>query len=348
VFTWSGVPFIGAVFCVMTGGLALASQDLEPRTWSIAYADGRVVTTPLRQHGGMWTPMFPKRTDASIAAGEAAHLLDVRYVTEAADVVATISLATERFRQRVTVAVVRVPYGTSVRVEQLAEYGVEPITLTVGTLDPVQAYAPVAEEPSGQLVVNVEPIRPTVPIYRFAVRNLSARALRSFDWEAYQGDRRILSGRRKTERNEPLIVAGDEFAFEMPLSSREEEAWQTVDRIALTSVVWEDGTVDGNPEPAERERAMALNRVSELKRVVEVLTSGAGKDFNAVRQAFASLDPTDYAIENARGHELEELKLLEHATAKHLNEWVRTKAVDYATWLERCERAARPLQLKPR
>jgi hypothetical protein len=79
---------------------------------------------------------------------------------------------------------------------------------SVISIGPVQAYSPIVIEPSGQLVVRGEPIRPNVPIYRFEVANHAARAVRAFDFEAYQGDTRILSGRRKTERNEALIGTG--------------------------------------------------------------------------------------------------------------------------------------------
>jgi hypothetical protein len=83
-----------------------SAQQAEVRGWTIAYADGRVTTHVLRPRGGMWTPTFPKLTGNGNAKA-AAEYLDIRYVAEGEEVVATVSLATRAFRHRVDVAVVR-------------------------------------------------------------------------------------------------------------------------------------------------------------------------------------------------------------------------------------------------
>ena len=57
-----------------------------------------------------------------IAPGGTAKYLEIDYVTEGQELVATISLATNGFRDRVRVAVVRVPLAESITVEELRKY----------------------------------------------------------------------------------------------------------------------------------------------------------------------------------------------------------------------------------
>jgi hypothetical protein len=333
-----------AVVTCLLGALAPGSfahgQDPDLRGWSITYADGRVVTHVLRAKGGLWTPMFPRLRTTRIAPSGSAKYLDIRYVREGDDLVATVSLATDKFRDRVSVAVVRVPFGASVRVEQLDQYGVAPITLSVVTIGPVQAYAPVAVEPSGQWVVSGEPVQPNAPIYRFTVINQSGRPLRAFDYAAYQGDMLLLSGRQKTPRNEPLLMPGKEYAFELTLSNTAGEPWKTIDRIVFTSVVWDDGTVNGDLQPVAHERVLARTRALHLRHLLEVLASSDATRVDELRRAFEALDRSDYALENARAEALRDLGNLRHAPAEELETWVGAKRREYTAWQRRCERAA--------
>jgi hypothetical protein len=320
-----------------------SAQDGDVRGWSIAYADGRVITHVLKPKGGLWTPLFPKVEEISIARTGPAKYLDIQYVMEGQDLVATISLLTNGFRDRVSVAVVRVRGGEPVAVEQLRKYGVAPVTLSIVPIDPVHASPAIVSEPSGQLVVRVEPMRPDAPIYRFQVVNQDARAVRAFDFEAYQGDTRFLSGRRKTDRNEPLILSGQEYAFELAISNKNGNPWRTLDHVVITSVMWDDGAVDGDPKPAVQEQAGARGRAIQLRTLVNALTSG-NATLATLRAAFIALDGSDRALENARKDALMDLNRLQDAGIESVSIWVAQKTAEYSDWLSRCERVVQQQQ----
>lgn len=318
---------------------AIAAQSGDVRGWSIGYADGRVITNVLKDKGGMWTPLFPKLKEISIAATGPAKYLDIQYVTDGDDVVATVSLATQGFRDRVRVAVVRVRPGRPVRVEQLTVYGVEAVLLSLVSIEAVTAYPALVTEPSGQLLVSVEPARPNAPVYRFEVVNQSGRALRSFDFEAYEGDTRILSGRRKTERNEPLILPTQTYSFDLTIGNTAGKPWRALDRIVLSSVVWDDGAVDGDAQPALSERDLARGRAEKLRNLLSVLAAPGATPFQVVRAAFMALDRSDRSLENARNEALVELDRLQAGNGS-LDLWLTTTIPQYSAWLERCEAAA--------
>ena len=318
---------------------AFAAQSGDVRGWSIGYADGRVVTNVRRDKGGMWTPLFPKIEDISIAASGPAKYLDIQYVTDGEDLVATVSLATEGFRDRVHVAIARVRPGRPARIDQLTAYGVEAVILSLVSIEAVTAYPAIVSEPSGQLLVRVEPARPDAPIYRFEVVNQSGRALRSFDFEAYQGEERILSGRRKTERNEALILPAHTYSFDLTIGNTAGKPWRTLDRIVLSSVVWDDGAVDGDAQPALSERNLARSRAEKLRNLLSVLAVPEATNFQTVRAAFMALDRSDRSLENARNEALVELDRLQAGNGS-LDSWLATTIQQYAAWLERCAVAA--------
>jgi hypothetical protein len=316
----------------------VAAQS-EVRGWSIGYADGRVVTHVLKDKGGMWTPLFPKVEEISIAPSGATKYLDIQYVTEGQDLIATVTLATAGFRDRVRVAVVRVRPGEPTRVEQLMAHGVEPVTLSLVRIEPVQAYPPVVTEPSGQLLVRVEPAQANTPIYRFEVVNHSGRGLRAFDFEAYEGETPILSGRRKTERNEPLVLPTETYTFDLTIGPSAGRAWRTLDRIVIKSVMWEDGTVDGDVQPALAERALARSRAAQLRRLLKALTAPGADAFQSVRAAFMALDRSDRSLERARSEALDDLDKLQRGDGS-VESWIALKVAEYTSWMERCETAA--------
>jgi hypothetical protein len=226
-------------------------------------------------------------------------------------------------------------------VEDLTKFGVAPISLSIVSIGPVLAHSPIISEPSGQLVVRVEPLRPNTPLYRFEVANRARCAVQAFDFEAYEGDTRILMGRRKTERNEPLILPGQEYSFELTLGNTYGLPWRTIDHIVIISVMWDDGSVDGDLQPAMQELALARSRASQLHALLNSLRAPGSIQFEPICMAFAALDRSDPALENARAEALDDLKRLEEAGtgADAVSGWVARKIAEYSAWLSRCERA---------
>jgi hypothetical protein len=65
------------------------------RGLTIQYADGRIVTRPLRLSGGMWTPTFPRVPGVDTSReGVPLTTLEARHVVDGRDVVVTVSFST--------------------------------------------------------------------------------------------------------------------------------------------------------------------------------------------------------------------------------------------------------------
>ena len=170
--------------------------------------------------------------------------------------------------------------------------------------------------------------------------NHSARDLRAIDYTVYEGGVRLASGRRKTERNEPLALSGAEYSFEYWTSRSAGKPARTPDRLVVTSVMWDDGSVDGDHAGAAQERAMAGNRQRQLDRLLDALGDGAAPRVAALRSAFLGLDRSDYALEHARSAALVELEQLEHdGDMTALRQWVTSKQAEMFAWLTRVNHA---------
>jgi hypothetical protein len=313
------------------------AQTPVSRGWSITYADGRTVTNPLLSKAGMWTPNFPRVPGADTSHnGRPLGVLDISYVADGDDVAATITLVYGQFEDRVTVAQVRVTPGRRVVVGELEAYGVAPIALAIVRVEPALALPFVAEEPSGQLEIRVEPVAANTPLYRIVLENHAARDLRAIDYSIYQGEVRLGTGRRKAERNEPLVAAGAEYSFQYWPSQSPGKPPRTPDRLVVTSVMWDDGSVDGGGAGAGQEHAMAVGRQRQLEQLLAALNDGAAPSIERLRAAFLALGRRDYALEHEREAALKDLDRLERAgDPAALRQWTTSKQAETFAWLAR-------------
>ena len=239
---------------VLCLGTSVVAQTQPPKTdptrgLSIQYADGRVSTGPVRRTGGMWTDTFPRVPGADTARnGLPLTTLDVKHIADGSNVVVTVTLYYGGPGQNgVTVKTVRLSQDEPVRVDELRSYGVEPITLSLVTLTPSTSYAPDVVSVSGQLAARAEAIGANVSAYRVFVINRSSQPLMWLQFKAYRANRLAILGRPKGKRNLPLIQPNAEYSFEVTNNTAGLEAadgsetWQPLDRIELTSMMWQDG-----------------------------------------------------------------------------------------------------------
>jgi len=301
-------------FPAMTG----AQPDGQPgaaRALAVAYADGRTSYRVLRPGGGgFWTPQFPVVPDADTARdGLPLWALQIDHAIDGADVTVTVSLLYGRpHTDRVEVATVRVTSDRPARVEALAAFGVEPVTLSIVSVAPSLAYPVSVVCASGQLDVRVDPVAPDLPAYRVTVVNLSPRALMAFNYEMYRGDEKIAGGRRKMDRNEILAPSQGEHVFELPAAGRaaadrdDARAWPAMDQFVVTSVLWDDGMVEGDPELGISERALAAGRALQIARILDLLRKTADPARPGtpamLRESFSALPVNGDGQEAARLH----------------------------------------------
>jgi hypothetical protein len=318
------------------------------RGLSIRYADGRTVTSPVRPSGGMWTPRFPRIPGVDTSRkGLALSTLDVRHAVDGADVVLHVALSYGGPRQNLTpVATARVSADTPVHINELAAYGVEPILVSLVPLPPGAAYAPAAVSASAHVFVRAEPVGPNPSAYRIVVSNDSAQPLMWFQFKAYRGERLTLTGRPRAKRNAPLVLPGEEHAFDVatstgggPDSPDGPDSWPPLDRIEVTSLMWQDGVVEGDAGPAAEQHGLDRKRAEHLRRVMGHLRAPLLESSDTLREQIAGSVPPDAETRRLRDATLEGLDGLRASgttpDAPALRAWVGQASAEYEEWLGR-------------
>lgn len=271
-----------------TTGLRAAQAAPDPgRTvtgLSIQYADGRTIYRPLTPaRGSSWTPLFPQipevntdREDLPLAA------LDITHVLRGHDAVVAVALLYGRPHQhRIEVATVTVKPGTPSRVDQLTAYGVEPITLSVVPIPTLVASAPVVTTPSAELDATIELAPGDGTSYLVVVVNRSSRSLRGFQIEGERGGRKAISSYRKGRRHAMLIPPGRALIVELPATMMRGLSGSArtlpIDRLAITSATWDDGSVDGDKAPDAYERAAAAGIARQLPHILSLMRDASDR-----------------------------------------------------------------------
>jgi hypothetical protein len=315
------------------------------RAFSIQYADGKVFNAPLRPTGGMWTPSFPRIAGADTSRdGVRLTTLDVKYVVEGTDIVVTVGLYYGGpYKNPLKVATVRVSPGAPVVVHELRAYGVEPITLSLVSIPNTVAYVPEAVSASAQVDVRLEPVGPNVSAYRVVLANRGPVPLL---WVYFRGlgGEKTLTGARKGKRNSPLVAPNEEYSFEIAMRlsrapGNTPEGWQPIDRFAITSLIWQDGLVEGDPAAATRETTFQTNRSAQVQALIALLRAARGKPLATLRAALARPTTFDEETQEARDAVLADLDSFERTSrsrdGQDFETWRAAGIAEYEQWLSR-------------
>jgi len=261
-----------------------ASPSADIRALAVTYADGRKTNTTLSDRGRVaWTASFPRIPGADTAReGLPLNALQFEEAIEGPNLVVTIALLYGSPQQRrIQVASVRVTEDRPVRVTELEAFGVKPIEMTIVRLPPAQLRIPSVTSPSSQLDVQVETDSSAAqPAYRFRIANRSTQAVMSLAYRGYRGDLVSLSGHPRGPTHTALIAPGESYDMRFAASANARargasDAWLPMDRFVITSVLWSDGLVEGDREPAADERALDAGTTNQLQRAVAVLRTAA-------------------------------------------------------------------------
>ena len=317
------------------------------RGLAIQYADGRTLTRPLRQTGGMWTPGFPRIAGAETARnGVPLTTLDVKHVVDGADVIVSVSLFYGGpWKNAVAVATVRVSADKPVEVGELRAYGVEPIILSIVRIPQSVAFAPDAVSASAQLDVRVEPVGSNVSAYRLLVKNRSPFAVMWMQIKGYRGEREAISGRPRGKRNAPLILPNAGYSHEITLggsgaaSGEPSQVWHALDRIEITTVLWQDGLVEGDPDIAAQQARFDIGKAAHIRQLVEVLRGARRLSIPNLRTKVAGTMSYDVETRQARDMLLAELDTLQEAQrssdGQALDAWLTKTIAEYERWVAR-------------
>ena len=242
-----------------------------PRRLIITYSDGRTSPHLLRPRGGSWTPKFPRQVNPPTNDGLPLSALQVDFEVDR-EVVITVSLKYGSPHQK-TVQVATVRLGTDpVRVSDLERYGVDPIVLSLDDYSPAPLVQPTVTSASPLLDVTVDLMRHDVPVYKITFRNRAARAIMAVSFRMFRGEKEVLSGRRKTNRSTPIVGAAGEYTFTLQVGTGETPGF---DRFDVKSVLWDDGSVEGDPELRTSEHELTFGHAQQLRLVLAILQDAA-------------------------------------------------------------------------
>lgn len=347
-------PLLPAASVAIALGATFAVTAQEPpaktdttRGLSIAYANGRVATSPLRRTGGMWTPEFPRIAGAETTRnGLPLSTLDVKHVMDGEDVVLTVSLSYGGpGRNTVTVDTVRLSAQAPMQIDALRRHGVEPIRVSLVAIPASASYAPSVTSASPRLFVRAEPVGSNASAYRVLLTNDAAVPLMWLQYKAYRGDRVAIVGWPKGRRSHPLVLPGADYAFEFTTSggavdTPDGERWTPIDRIEIASLIWQDGTVEGDPQPAAMQRRFDQRRAAEIAAVLQILRrTPPSASLTSLRQQIATGLDADLEARRARDGLLADLDaFIGRGTppdAPDVRAWRARVTDDFAQWLAR-------------
>jgi hypothetical protein len=280
--------------------------------------------------------MFPRIAGADTSReGVPLTTLDVRHVVDGRDVVVTVSLSYGGPRKNeVKVANVRVAPDRPVLVNELRAFGVEPITLSIVPIPATVAYAPEVLSVSGHVEARAETVGPNASAYRVVVRNRSSLALMWLHFKAYRGDDlTAISGRPRGKRNVPLIPPNGEHTFEVTSSTVGESgdspgAWKPLDRIEVTSLLWQDGVVEGDPEPALQQGRFDTSKAMHIRALIQLLRDARERSIASLRAEIAGATTFDIETQQLKDSLLADLDAFERTQRS-------VDGQDFETWLTR-------------
>jgi hypothetical protein len=287
----------------------------------VTYADGRTSANAIGPAPrSFWTPAFPRVADwQPPAGGEKASALQVAFVLVGDDARVEISLLYgQPHSSETSVARTVVRRDQRVEIPELTKFGVQPITLSLTTIEPVKVEPPkVTIDFPGLEVSDVAVVPDAVPRYRVTVRNATSTAARAFSVATFADGRPALSGIQRGHDGTAVVLPGETYAFDIRSAGGRPGAQGTVaplpfNLIRISNALWKDGSSSGSPKWGAEELAADLGERLQLEHVVAAVTqamsdaardeAGAARSLRAAIEALPAV-PDDATIKDAIGRQ---------------------------------------------
>ena len=254
----------------------------------VTYFEGRppayeaVRRTKLPRGEGSWFALFGRIKEWSLPPG-AQPVRAVRVVPylDGETVKVTISvLRGEKFLDSEDiVGTYTVAENEGLAIDSLRDFGVEPFKLKLIRVAPQTSDVPAILNKTKSLeVVGTELIVATLPRYKLTLHNLSEKNISAIWINTMLDGKLSLSGMVQGHDGEPLVKPASLKELNEMLVTRAETtaagyspASPRGQQIVIATLVFEDGSYEGEAEPAATFRGHAIGSKVELKRVVALL-----------------------------------------------------------------------------
>ena len=267
--------------------------------------------------------------------------------------------------------------GEQITVTPLQSYGVQPFEIKVIRVAPSSSNSPlIINQTRSVEVVGIEPLIATFPRFKLTLHNLADKNIAALSVQIRSAGKTEMSGLPFGRDGEPLIKAREFGQLVQPLATRAQPtpagytpSLPPAQEIVITSLVFEDGSYEGEVGPAARYRAFVMGDRIELSRVVPVLESllaatdtGSASseelrsqieslscdvdeaDVAALAKAFPSIErksvrsATEAATHGVKRQLLDRLEAFQEDTAisaPNFRSWLSATRDRYANWLSR-------------
>lgn len=248
-----------------------------------------IVPPPNSDPRGGWYGRFQRVPGWTPAAGShPVHAVNIKSVLIGDDVRLWVSVFVgEKFdEQEKDIAVYTLREGEKVRVEKLTQFGVNPFELVLVRVAPAITNLPqVISKAKSLELVTIQGNLSTLPSYRLAVRNLSSKNVVALMIRVLQDNRTQISSMPQGKEGSPLILAGGVSEFNEQAETRAsavpggyKPVTLTNQTIEISTAVFEDGSFEGEIEPAITFRSFVKGRKIELGRMVGVFDKALQDD----------------------------------------------------------------------
>ena len=165
-------------------------------------------------------------------------------------------------------------------IDDLTKFGVVPFEVSLVIAPATVAELPAIVNKTKSLQVSVAPDAASLPTFQLKLLNNSSKPVRAFTYETMADGRKRLSGMPNKPEGGVLIPSGETYAHSIGVSlestttSKGEVPAALKDvTILVTSVIFVDGTSEGDLYQASRYRAFMLGERTQVKRILEFLRS---------------------------------------------------------------------------
>ena len=240
------------------------------------------VVGPCCKPGGAWYSLFGRiPPDPSVPAPLPVQAVDVRSRLEGEFVRVTVSvfLGVRFFDKKEEVATYELKENEDVKAVALAKFGVEPFEIKVVRVNPNLSYTPsVLIKAESISVVGIELKNTTLPSYRLTLHNSSHKNVVAIAVNVVAGNKLQASSLPQGREGRALIKAGgiEEInvsaayhAQKTPAGFRPEP--EPNQEIIITSLVFDDGSFEGDDEMAATFTAFVAGRKIQIAKLIALL-----------------------------------------------------------------------------
>jgi hypothetical protein len=286
-----------AVTCQSFIARSAFGQEAQQRTQAaptglaleITYYEGRApayltVTSPKDKHGSAWYAMFGQLPGWRPPAADALPVKAVNILTRQdgdllVQVIVSVHLGSKFFEKEEPIATYNLRENEAVSVNELTGFGVVPFKIKVVRVNPIIAGLPsVLNKTDSLAVTGLQARISTLPTYEVTLQNLSAKNVAALGVELHVNGRRRISSLRQGNWGERLIEAGATYTLvvagadnaQLTHAGYQPESPPNQE-ILIKTIVFSDGSYEGDAEIAASFRAFQAGRKSQIARLVEVL-----------------------------------------------------------------------------